>query len=205
MSKLVTCKSCGAEVAKNAKACPNCGAPQKRHKVLGIALAVIGVVILIAAIGGSGDSSPKKVGEADTSKQEETKTQTEFYVGDIVSVSDIEVTFLSCKQSSGGGFLAPDVGNVYLICEFEIDNKSSKDIAVSSLLCFEAYVDDYATQMSVAATTSIDKPQLDGSVAAGKKMSGAIGYEVPEDWETLEIRFTPDFWSGRDITFIATK
>ena len=49
------------------------------------------------------------------------------------------------------------------------------------------------------------KNQLDGTVAAGKKFSGVVGYEVPTDWQELEINFTPDVWSGKDITFIATN
>lgn len=55
--------------------------------------------------------------------------------------------------------------------------------------------------MNLSATASSDKPQLDGSVAAGKKMNGTIGYEVDESWSTLEIRFTPNFWSGKEIVF----
>ena len=47
-----------------------------------------------------------------------------------------------------------------------------------------------------------NKNQLDGAVAAGKKFNGVIGYEVPTDWKELEVRFTPDFWSGKDIVFI---
>lgn len=110
---------------------------------------------------------------------------------------------MSCTQSSGEGFYTPDSGNVFLFCEFSIENKSSKDISISSIMSFEAYVDDYSTNMSMTGTLAADKGQLDGTVASGKKMSGVIGYEVPADWKTLEIRFTPDFWSGNDITFIA--
>ena len=49
------------------------------------------------------------------------------------------------------------------------------------------------------------KNQLDGSVAAGKKMNGVIAYQVPEDWKTLEIKFSPSFWSNKSATFVATK
>lgn len=54
--KLVKCKVCGADIAKNAKACPNCGAKIKRHTVLGIFLVIVGVVILVGAIGGNSNS-----------------------------------------------------------------------------------------------------------------------------------------------------
>ena len=43
------------------------------------------------------------------------------------------------------------------------------------------------------------------TVAAGKKFKGIVGYEVPSDWQEFEIVFTPDFWSGKGITFTAVK
>ena len=68
-------------------------------------------------------------------------------------------------------------------------------------MSFEAYVDDYSTSMNLSATVSSDKPRLDGSVSEGKKMNGTIGYEVDQNWSTLEIRFTPNFRSGKEIVF----
>lgn len=202
MDKMTKCKTCGADIAKSAKVCPACGAKQKKHIALGIILAIIGLSIIGAALG---KNSPQKVGTVDTQGvSEPTASQNQaFLPGDVVALNDIEVTFVSCSETNGNQYFSPETGNVFLLCEFVIDNKSSKDIAVSSLASFEAYVDDYSTQMSLLATMSADKNQLDGSVAAGKKMSGVVGYEVPNNWETLEIRFTPDFWSGQSITFIA--
>ena len=59
------CKACGTLIAKKAKVCPNCGAKNKNHKALIIILIVLGVIILIAAIGSGGDSSPKSATETD--------------------------------------------------------------------------------------------------------------------------------------------
>ena len=70
----------------------------------------------------------------------------------------------------------------------------------------DASADDYACTFSLSALMEKgSKNQLDGTVAAGKKFSGVVGYEVPTDWQELEINFTPDVWSGKDITFIATN
>ena len=101
--------------------------------------------------------------------------------------------------------MEPTSGNVFLLCEFEIENASNKEINISSMLCFDAYVDDYSTSLSLTAEMASDKGQLDGTVAAGKKMNGVIGYEVAEDWEEIEIHFTPDFWSGKEFIFVANK
>lgn len=204
MGKMTKCKTCGADIAKSAKVCPAFGAKQKKPVVL----IVITVFIAIGIIGTAlGVNSPEKVGDTDAKggNGSTAPQKTEFAVGDVVSLKDIEVTFVSCTQSSGEGFYTPDSGNVFLFCEFAIENKSSKDISISSIMSFEAYVDDYSTNMSMTGTLSADKGQLDGTVASGKKMSGVIGYEVPADWKTLEIRFTPDFWYGNAITFIANQ
>ena len=215
MSKptMTTCKACGAEIANSAKACPKCGAKnKKKHPVLlGILIAIV-VIILISAIFGSSDTSsqPEKVGEVtppvETSNgPEKEPVKTEFGVGEIVELNDILVTFKGVTENNGSQFLAPADGNKFVVCEFEIENKSSGDIAVSSMMSFEAYVDDYSTSLSITAMTSVDTPQLDGTVAAGKKMKGVVGYEVPADWSNIEIRFTPNFWTGKDITFIYDK
>ena len=211
--KLVKCKTCGADIAKDAKVCPSCGAKHKKgHPILGIILVLFGLCVIGAALGG-GDSGPKIAGSnaggassISSSQQPSTEPSSDsFQVGDQVELNDIVVTLTNVSENSGSEFNKPSDGNVFAICSFEIENNSSKDIAVSSILSFEAYVDDYSTSLSLGAIISTDKTQLDGSVAAGKKMSGVIGYEIPKDWSELEINFTPDFWSGKEIKFIATK
>lgn len=63
-------------------------------------------------------------------------------------------------------------------------------------------VDDYALDYSLSALIEKqDANQLDGTIAAGKKMNGVIGYEVLVDWKNLEIHFTNDVWSGNDFVF----
>lgn len=212
----LNCKVCGAEVAKSAKVCPHCGAKLKKgHPIL------IGILIfffLIAIIGSSGgDDEPKKVEtSAPTQNKEITPIQTEqeseaenksaFYVGETAELKGVSVTFASVTESTGSTYNTPTNGNVFVLCEFEIANNSDKEIAVSSMMSFEAYCDDYTCTFSLSALMEKgNKNQLDGTVAAGKKFNGVVGYEVPADWQELEIVFTPDFWSGKDITFIAAN
>lgn len=115
------------------------------------------------------------------------------------------VTLVNVSESTGGNYMTPEDGKVFLLCEFEIENDSDHEIGVSSMLSFSAYVDGYTTNLDLGATVSSDKPQLDGSVAAGKKMNGIVGYSVDQQWSEIEIRFTPDFWSGKEIVFSYSK
>lgn len=209
--KLIKCKTCGNEIAKSAKVCPHCGAKNKKHTVLGVFLVIFGL-FLIAAAFGSTDETPQKVEDTDSSpdanqaeQQSQEPEQTRFGVGEKVELDDIAVTLVKVSQNSGGNYMTPSEGKVFVVCEFDIENNSDKDIAVSSMLSFDAYIDDYAAGLNLSAMLSTDQQQLDGSIAAGKKMNGVIGYEADPDWSDIEIRFTPDFWSGSKFVFTAAK
>lgn len=59
MSKLVTCKDCGAQISKSAKVCPQCGAKRKPsgwRVFFGIILLFVGISIFVGAIGGNSSS-----------------------------------------------------------------------------------------------------------------------------------------------------
>lgn len=205
MEKMKKCKACGAGVAKNAKICPQCGAKLKRP-ILGTILVIFGVLLIVGAVGsGMSNDEPHKAGENTPPRQEETQGPTTFGIGEKVELNGVVVTLDGIKESEGSQFNKPSEGNVFLLCEFTIENNSEKDLSISSLMCFAAYVDDFSTNMSLTAMIEKDKEQLDGTIAAGKKMNGQIGYEVPADWNTFEIRFIPDFWSGSDIIFVHSK
>lgn len=211
------CPKCGAKV-KSGSFCPKCGEPlpeqpKKKFKWWYI-LVIIAVIGVISSLFGNGGSSPQKVDSSSASATSASASvapspseteKSKFGVGESVKLNDITVTFNGIKENSGSTYNKPKDGDEFVICSFTIENGSSRDITVSSMMSFEAYVDDFATSESLSAQITSDESQLDGSVAAGKKMAGAIGYEVPKTWKSLEISFTPDFWSGKDITFVANN
>lgn len=126
-------------------------------------------------------------------------------IGEAADLKNVVVTLTDVWESTGSQFNTPTSGNVFVLCEFEIENNTQSEINVSSLMSFSAYCDDYSLNYSLgAAMERGNKNQLDGQIAAGKKMNGVIGYEVPTDWKELEIHFTPDVWFGNDIVFVAT-
>lgn len=209
INKMKQCKDCGKLIAKSAKTCPNCGAKQKKkHPILGIFLILLGVIIAASVLGGNPNKGPAKIGSSSESRsQVENEIQDDaiFFVGDEVELDGVIVSLNSVTENNGKDFLKPADGNVFLLCEFTIENNSNKELNISSMLCFDGYVDDYSTSMSITAQSSTDKGQLDGTVAAGKKMNGVVGYEVDSDWKKVEIHFTPSFWSGKDIIFAYEK
>ena len=197
-------------------------------------IGVLVVIVLIGIIGSmGGDDEPKKVepptptqsvdttptkesATTDSTQSSEKETEqatapekedkTTFLVGETAELKGVQVTLASVTENNGSAYNKPTDGNVFVLCEFEIANNSDNEINISSMMSFDAYCDDYACTFSLTALMEKgNKNQLDGTVAAGKKFNGVVGYEVPTDWKELEINFTPDFWSGKDITFIATN
>lgn len=205
--KMYECKTCKHEIARNAKVCPNCGAKVKKSNP--ILIGIVCIIALIAIFGSTNSNEPTKVGDNNAEASTTAASQVQkniFTVGEIVELKDVQVSLVNVTKSSGSDYNKPTEGNIFILCEFEIVNNSDKEITVSSMMSFEAYCDDYACTQSIAALMEKGtKNQLDGTVAPGKKMNGVIGYEIPADWSEFEIQFTPDFWSGKDIVFVATN
>ena len=216
------CKHCKSEIPKGAKVCPNC-----RKKQGGIGkwiVIVVVVVIIIAAMSGGGADKPKKVENAstqnntdnkadvvndtteDTSVKQEDSEKDIFGIGETAEMNDVQVTMVNYTQSSGSEYNKPADGNEFVLVEFEIANNSDSEINISSMASFEAYADDYALNYSVSALLEKnDQNQLDGTIAAGKKMNGVIGYEVPADWKTIEIHFKDNVWSSNVLYELWSK
>lgn len=215
------CKHCQTEIPSGAKVCPQCRKKQG-GKLKWVIIAVIVIAVIAAATGGSDydkvkeattdskemNTASKDEAKKEPKKNEEQEEKTEFYLGETAEQKNVQITLTNVTESSGNDFVKPDEGNIYLICEFEIANNSEKDISISSMMNFEAYCDDYSLSQDILglqAPEAEGKNQLDGSVAAGKKMNGVIAYQVPSDYKTMEINVAPDFWSGKDMKFVYKK
>ncbi|MCY9441842.1 DUF4352 domain-containing protein [Bacillus spizizenii] len=89
--KMQHCKTCGQEIAKGVKKCPNCGKDQRnffmRHKIITFILAIV-VIIIIANIGNSGDSQASTATTSSASKKS-TKT---------VQKADMEKLYTNANQ-----------------------------------------------------------------------------------------------------------
>lgn len=200
------CKNCGKQISDTARFCDRCGMSineksvgdladggkkrkkKKRKPLLGIVLLVFGIFMIIGAIGGESDK-PTKVSNSNS----ETIRQTEptvYTVGDRLEMDGVYVTLNGVYENNGNQFMSPAEGNVYVVCEFTIENETDSEIAISTMMSFNAYFDDYAVAFSLGAITSDDsRQQLDGSVAPGKKIKGITGFEAPVDWKTIDIEY----------------
>lgn len=189
-----------------------------------IALVICGLWLVMGVSSAGKNDTPKKIGEnitnpkiestinsdQATNKTDSFNTETEsgesiFKKGEIAELNGVQVTLTDYSENSGGEWNKPTDGNIFLMVEFEIVNNTDKELTVSSALSFDAYADDYSLNYSFSALMEKDGNQLDGTVAAGKKMKGWIGWEVPQDYNNVEIHFTDNVWSNNKFVFLIEK
>lgn len=205
MSKMITCKSCNAEIASSAKSCPKCGAKNKKPVYKRVWFWVVIVIVAIIFIGGGEDEptlSKDSQNQTESSGQGETGAPKFFKVGETVETSKVKATITEMKKSKGSEYNTPEDGNEFVLLKVTIENISdNQELNISSVLSFSAYVDDTTINESLTALMEGDNT-MDGTIAPGKKMTGTLGYEVPKDWKEIEVHFEPELWDTIKIQWI---
>lgn len=208
------CKHCKTEIPAGAKVCPSCR--KKQGGILKWVVIAFVALVIIGSVAGGNSDKPTKVGDTSTKDSDAPETQrinaasedkeTVFKKGEIAELKGVQVTLTDYKESHGGDYNKPTEGNVFVLAEFEIANNTDKELAISSMMSFDAYADDYALNYSLSALLEKDGNQLDGTIAAGKKLKGWIGWEVPQDYQNIEIHFTDSAWrSSSKFVFLIEK
>lgn len=213
------CKHCKTEIPYGAKVCPQCR--KKQGGVLKWVIIVFVAICIIGAASGGNDDKPKKVGDKGTdtnnssarqsseegqpSSAESENKESVFRIGEIAELNNVQVTLTDYVESAGSEWNTPTDGNVFVLAEFEIANNTNGELAISSIMSFEAYADDYSLNYSLSALLEKEGNQLDGTIAAGKKLKGWIGWEVPADYQNVEIHFTDNVWSSNKFVFVIEK
>lgn len=129
-------------------------------------------------------------------------------VGDTADVDGVKVTLNSVTETSGTDFIKPEDGNIFVLCNFTIQNDSDADLTISSAMCFEAYCDDTSINLDIMGLSTDEAQQagqLDGDVASGKNMSGVVCYQVPTSYSKLEVSVQPNILDANTADFVYEK
>ncbi|HSH50586.1 MAG TPA: DUF4352 domain-containing protein, partial [Bacteroidales bacterium] len=166
------------------------------------------IIIVIIGVLGSGveEDTPQKVSEEpiqSTSGIEEIEESVPefFYPGDIVETNSIRAIITGIEKSTGSEFNKPADGNEFILINMTLENIADEELNISSMLSFNAYVDDTTINENLLAQIEADNT-MDGTIASGKKLTGTLGYEVPQGWGQIEIHFEPDVWDDTTIKWI---
>ena len=135
-----------------------------------------------------------------TEKKEET-----FGLNQTAVFKTLKFTATELKESEGEGFFTPEAGKVFIGVKFTIENVSNEEQNVSTLLLFDAYVDDIKCSYSFNASCAFTDGTLDGAIAPGKKLIGWYAVEVPSNWASLELNVQSNWLSNNSAKFVFTK
>lgn len=197
---------------------------KKKGSCLKTALIVIAVIfvllILIGVIFGSGEESDvSSVNEAEETVVDETgsdesgdavsedieesadseEVSNVFHVGDVVETDNLRITFVSAEQyQEENEFLQPKDGYEYWRFEFNFENISDTDQAVSSMMDWECYADN----QKVDQTWLGDESGLDATLSSGRTTQGSVYFEIPVDAESIELEYSISFWNSDKIIFV---
>lgn len=162
---------------------------------------IIGIFIIgIAAAYGSGGHKPTKAGEthktggntiAANSAADKTKT---FKIGDIVQLKDYKITVNKIRTTAGTEFDMPKDGNEFFYVDCTVENISSDTQTISSMAMFK--VEDKDGRSYDETFVQDSDGQLDGDLAAGRKMSGEYVVEVPKGKKGLDLVFDSSLFTG---------
>lgn len=170
----------------------------KRAKCL---LAAILSMMILVSVSGCGEEGSSSAGIGSSSSPVSHGT-----VGNTVSNDKWALTVQSAKvfEEMKGDLITetPDDGNVYLVLFCEVENKTDKD-DYFNYLYFDSYVDGYSTSLEVILSKPDGYNMLTGDVAAGKKLKGAIVWQVGKGWKEFETSYK-EIGAQDKITFKVT-
>ena len=217
--KMKQCKACGSEIAKSAKACPNCGAKQKGvgKIILGIVLALF-VVVAIAGISGKDDSSKinnsgsntnattatAETGESNDKEakgDEETEGDKYLLVGGTYEDKDIKFTVDSADleyelKSDEYGLYTLGEGLHYISVSFSFENIGTTDKYVS-IYDFDCYADNNTCEQQFVTGDTGDF--INTNLSPGRNTSFMVLFAVPDGAESIELEYEPNIWSNEKV------
>lgn len=168
-----------------------------------IVLIVIVYLVVFLALSEE-DNAPQKEIVGETIIETSTPQKTFFGLNESAVFDKLKFTATEITESTGEEFYFPSEGKVFVGIKFTIENISSKEQDVSSILLFDSYCDDIKVEYSLLANTVFDGT-IDGTLAPGKKMVGYYTVEVPKEWNTIELEVKQNWLSNNSATFMFNK
>lgn len=179
---------------------------------------LIAVIVVIAlAGGGEEEETATNVDEAartsasaeiedtagessDSAKEEEQAppVKEEFAVGEKVQLGGNVLTVTEAERSAGGEFDKPKDGHEYVVVTVVIENAGDENISYNP---FDFKMSNSQGQILDQAFTTIDTNTAlqSGELAPGGKVTGTIAFEQPAGDPSLQLQYTPSFWSDKTI------
>lgn len=128
-----------------------------------------------------------------------TTNQKTFVVGETFKIGDLQYKFNAIRTSNGNEncVRAPKFGKTFLLINLTIENQGSAAVEVRSMIGFKLYDSDGRTQAFSMSATQAVTCAMDGTLSAGGKMTGELGYEVLKGAQTFKLAIYPNPFSSK--------
>lgn len=160
-------------------------------------------VILIFSLFAIGSSSDKASVSSD-SASDNSKTTTQkadepvkVKVGETLTTNTLKITYKSSADDKGAQYFPAASGNKIIKLTFEIENISSTDQIVS-VYDFKCYSDDVASSAYYYGDNGLSTTTL----SSGRKATGNVYFEVPQNANSIDVEYETNYWSGNKAIFV---
>ena len=171
---------------------------KKFSSVFGI-IAVILIFSLFAIGSGSDKASVSADSASDNSKTTTQKADepVKVEVGETLTTNTLKITYKSSADDKGAEYFPAASGNKIIKLTFEIENISSTDQIVS-VYDFKCYSDDVASSAYYYGDNGLSTTTL----SSGRKATGNVYFEVPQNANSIDVEYETNYWSGNKAIFV---
>lgn len=171
---------------------------KKFSPVFGI-IAVI-LIFSLFAIGSGSDKASVSSDSASDNSQTTTQKADEpvkVKVGETLTTNTLKITYKSSADDKGAQYFPAASGNKIIKLTFEIENISSTDQIVS-VYDFKCYSDDVASSAYYYGDNGLSTTTL----SSGRKATGNVYFEVPQNANSIDVEYETNYWSGNKAIFV---
>lgn len=171
---------------------------KKFSPVFGI-IAVILIFSLFAIGSGSDKASVSADSASDNNKTTTQKADepVKVKVGETLTTNTLKITYKSSADDKGAEYFPAASGNKIIKLTFEIENISSTDQIVS-VYDFKCYSDDVASSAYYYGDNGLSTTTL----SSGRKATGNVYFEVPQNANSIDVEYETNYWSGNKAIFV---
>lgn len=172
------------------------------HYGLILLLVSIGMLLFISGCGildahSQPYSSQSQIKQTSTSSPE--TIQKTYVVGETFTIGDLQYKLNSFRTLNGNSNCVKQAksGKTFLLLDITIENQGSADAEVRSMIGFKLYDKDGRNQAFSMSATQAVKCAMDGTIIAGGRMTGELGYEVLKGVQTFKLAISPNPFSSK--------
>jgi hypothetical protein len=172
---------------------PKGDSPSGKGKAILAVAAVIILLILVTKFG-----AKKETTTTSTETPTPTVQVTTYKVGEKIVAGDATITVSKVETSIGKGNVIPEKGNEWINVSMTIENTgATKQVLKSTEVML--LKDAEGTSYEVAVTDKAANMGIDGTIAAGDKKTGWVGFEVKAGAKGLQLFYNAIAFGGSEV------